>query len=85
MFSAGRQENRCNVAANLPSFEVEVEAENIVYPMCPERIKSIRRWVSDVGQEQSQQNVQSSRRIISGVGTFSSENFTRETLPNITS
>ena len=69
-------ENRRNVAANLQSFEDEVEAENIVYPMRPERIESIRRWVSDVGREQSRQNVQSSRHMNSGVGTFSSEQFT---------
>jgi len=70
-------ENHHNVAANLQSFE-EVEAENIVYPMRPERIESIRRWVNDVGREQSRQNVQtwSSRHMDSGVGGFSSENFT---------
>lgn len=75
MFSAVA-ENRRNVTANLQSHENEVEAENIVYPMRPERIESIRRWANDVGREQSQQNVQSSGRIHSGVGTSSLEKFT---------
>ena len=44
--------------------------------MRPERIESIRRWVTDVGREQSRQNVQSSRHVNSGVETFSSEQFT---------
>ncbi|KIJ97800.1 hypothetical protein K443DRAFT_681241 [Laccaria amethystina LaAM-08-1] len=76
MFSSGRQENRRNVAANLQSFEDEAEAENIVYPMRPERIQSIRRWVSDVGREQSRRNVQSSQHMNSGVGAFPPKEFT---------